>query len=40
MSLRHRLMIAAVLLLAAMAANERSTGTNSYSRALAVGMID
>lgn len=40
MPIRHRLIIAAVLLLAAMANVERSGGNDSYSRALAAGMID
>ncbi len=40
MPLRHKITIAAVLLLAAMAWVERSSGSDSYNRALAVGMID
>ena len=40
MPLRHKITIAAVLLLAAMATVERSGGSDSYNRALAVGMID
>lgn len=40
MPLRHKVTIAAVLLLAAMAWVERSGGSDSYNRAIAVGMID
>ena len=40
MPLRHKLIIVALVLIAAMAIVERSGGNDSYDRALAAGMID